>query len=331
MDIKFLFGWAKEQGVDLPTKADGSINIPAAFALYDEWKKKGGGGNAKGGEGDISIKDNKPLKTVDRPSKKGDNKLVLDDDDSRAVYERIKSGNYYELDELYDLPVFKRIAAKIDEFKQKYGDTVTIDTPERRDMRKKWKDQFLKGEVAETMPPNGTPLKKDFKATIVVGLPASGKSSRIANPLSNEQGAFIMDSDEMKKLTPEYHDGQGADTVHNESKKVMEQAFEEFTSGSMKGTNLVIPVIGDEAGKLNKKYINALLAAGYDVEIAYKQADAKSSANRVVSRAISEGRFIPREVVEGYNDEAVRNAYNEVLATDYGGKRVKRSKYSEIK
>lgn len=62
-----------------------------------------------------------------------------------------------------------------------------------------------------------------------------------------------------------------------------------------------------------------------------RAADAKSSENRVVSRAISEGRFIPREVVESYNDEAVRNAYNEVLATNYGGKRVKRSKYSEIK
>ena len=47
MDIGFLFGWAKEQGVDLPTKADGSINIPAALALYDEWKKKGGSGKAK--------------------------------------------------------------------------------------------------------------------------------------------------------------------------------------------------------------------------------------------------------------------------------------------
>lgn len=47
MDIKFLFGWAEEEGVDLPTKADGSINIPAAFALYDEWKKKGGEGKAK--------------------------------------------------------------------------------------------------------------------------------------------------------------------------------------------------------------------------------------------------------------------------------------------
>ena len=47
MDIGFLFGWAKEQGIDLPTKSDGSINIPAAFALYDGWKKKGRGGKAK--------------------------------------------------------------------------------------------------------------------------------------------------------------------------------------------------------------------------------------------------------------------------------------------
>lgn len=330
MDVGFLFGWAKEQGIKVPQKSDGSANINELFAMYDEWKKKGGG-KAKGDEGDIPTKDNKSSKTVDESLKKGDNKLVLDDDDSRAVYERIKSGNYYELDELYKLPIFQRIEAKINEHKQKYGDTSTIDTPEREQLRRNWVKQFLVGDGVDTMPPNGTPLKKEYKATIVVGLPAAGKSTRIANPLSEEQGAFIMDSDEMKKLIPEYHGGQGADTVHEESKTVMKQAFAEFTSGSMKGTNLVIPVIGDKASGLNKKYINDLLAAGYDVEIAYKQADAKSSANRVVSRAISEGRFIPRDVVEGYNDEAVRNAYNEVLATDYGGKRVKRSKYSETK
>ena len=267
MDVGFLFGWAKEQGIKVPQKSDGSANINELFAMYDEWKKKGGG-KAKGDEGDIPTKDNKSSKTVDEPLKKGDNKLVLDDDDSRAVYERIKSGNYYELDELYKLPIFQRIEAKINEHKQKYGDTSTIDTPEREQLRRNWVQQFLVGDGADTMPPNGKPLKKEYKATIVVGLPAAGKSTRIANPLSNEQGAFIMDSDEMKKLMPEYHGGQGADTVHEESKKVMEQAFAEFTSGSMKGTNLVIPVIGDEAGKLTTKYIKALLAAGYDVEIA---------------------------------------------------------------
>lgn len=43
MDIGFLFGWAKENGIKLPTRDDGNINVPAAFALYDEWRRKQGG------------------------------------------------------------------------------------------------------------------------------------------------------------------------------------------------------------------------------------------------------------------------------------------------
>lgn len=42
MDVGFLFGWAKEQGVKVPQKSDGSANINELFALYNEWKKKGG-------------------------------------------------------------------------------------------------------------------------------------------------------------------------------------------------------------------------------------------------------------------------------------------------
>lgn len=42
MDVGFLFGWAKEQGVKVPMKSDGSANINELFAMYDEWKKKGG-------------------------------------------------------------------------------------------------------------------------------------------------------------------------------------------------------------------------------------------------------------------------------------------------
>ena len=89
--------------------------------------------------------------------------------------------------------------------------------------------------------------------------------------------------------------------------------------------------LGCEGDKLNIKYILPLLDAGYDVEIACTRADAATCANRVVARAIEGGVFIPREVVMGFDDRAVLGAYNEVLATDYGGKRVKRSKYSEIK
>lgn len=38
-DIKFLFGWAKENNITLPTKSDGYINIPEALNLYAQWKK----------------------------------------------------------------------------------------------------------------------------------------------------------------------------------------------------------------------------------------------------------------------------------------------------
>lgn len=285
---------------------------------------------AEKGTGNYDVETGEP-KSVDNSQKSGYTKLVIDDDDSRAAYERITSGKLYELDELYELPVFKKIEAKIGEYEQKYGVTANNNTSEREQLRRNWVRQFLVGDGADTMPPNGKLLKKEYKATIVVGLPAAGKSTRIANPLSEEQGAFIMDSDEMKKLIPEYRDTNGgaADAVHLESKDLMESALGGFVDGSMKGTNLVIPVIGDDAGKLNTRYIDKLLEAGYNVEIAYKKADAKSSANRVVSRAIKEGRFIPRDVVAKYDDDAVRNAYNTVLNTDYGGRRVRKSKYSE--
>lgn len=40
MGAGFLFGWAKEQNIKVPTKSDGSANINELFALYNEWKKK---------------------------------------------------------------------------------------------------------------------------------------------------------------------------------------------------------------------------------------------------------------------------------------------------
>ena len=39
MDIRFLFKWAEEEGVDLPTKDDGNINVPAALAEYNDYNR----------------------------------------------------------------------------------------------------------------------------------------------------------------------------------------------------------------------------------------------------------------------------------------------------
>lgn len=268
-----------------------------------------------------------------RTERSGTEGYVLNDPESIQVVENIERGNLYDLEALYNLPVFKRIEEKISEYDSKFGVTAEKTDAERIKNRDKWVKDFLNGaNGADTMPPNGAPLKKESKATIVVGLPAAGKSTKIANPLSEEQGAFILDSDEMKKLIPEYKETNGgaANAVHAESKDLMRRAFKEFTEGSRKGINLVIPIIGDKTKSIKGNYINALHNAGYDVEIAYRYADTKTSANRVVARAIKTGRFIPREVVKGYDDDAIRNAYEEILEADFNGKKVKRSKYSEL-
>lgn len=114
---------------------------------------------------------------------------VLNDPESIEVVEHIERGNLYDLETLYNLPVFKRIEEKISEYDSKYGKTSKITDAERIKNRDKWVEDFLNGaNGAETMPPNGAPLKRESKATIVVGLPAAGKSTTIANPLSEEQG-----------------------------------------------------------------------------------------------------------------------------------------------
>lgn len=268
-----------------------------------------------------------------RTAEKTNKDFALNDKDSLATYDKITKGGGYSIEELEALPVFNLIQEEIEEARYRNaqqlgmpdeygGETKQINTPEREEAREKWVNDFLAGNGVDTHPK--TPLRKESKLTVVVGLPASGKSTQIANPLSEEQGAFIFDSDEMKKLIDGFDGGKNADGVHRESKDLLDRATKAFTDGEMKGTNIVFPIIGDNSGKTMKK-LQPFIDAGYDVEIAYKKADTRESMNRVVSRAIKTGRFIPRDIVMDYNNENIVKAYNELLK-----KGIKRSKYSEI-
>jgi hypothetical protein len=265
----------------------------------------------------------KPLKKL----KMGN--YVLSEDDELVV-KNIKNGDYYSEEELKNLPLFKKmdeVATQIQlDVGKKIGvpdgDTSKIKTPEREKQREQFINDFINGTGNAQTRPN--PLNKEFKMTIVVGLPASGKSSQIAEPLSEEQGAFIFDSDEMKKPIPEYMDGANGGGVHKESKNLLNRAQEYFTKGAMKGTNLVYPFIGDDAEKTMKK-IQPFIDAGYDVEIAYKKADTVESKNRALMRAVTKNRPFKASVLESYSNEKVVQAFNEVVA-----KGIKKSKYSEL-
>lgn len=301
-----------------PRKEDGKFTTKGNNALFEAEERENR--QKRKWEGDANTKTSP--------------KFALGDKESIATYKKITEGGGYSIEELEKLPVFNRIQEEIEKSKYReakrlgmpdeyQGETKRIKTPEREQQRKQWVDDFLAGKGVETRP--NTPLRKEYKLTVVVGLPASGKSSRIATPLSEEQGAFILDSDEMKKLIDGFDGGKNADGVHIESKELLARAMAAFTGGPMKGTNVVLPVIGDKSTSTMKKLL-PFIDAGYDVEIAYKKADTRESMNRVISRAIKDGRYIPKKVVMKYNDDNIRNAYNKLLMSG----KVKRSKYSEI-
>lgn len=231
---------------------------------------------------------------------------------AKELFAKLKRGEYLEVEELKNHPVVKWLNKKEEEARKKYGDTSKL--PGREKKREKWLKEFLStGSMVVTGKDNNGrdiyeakgPLKKEFKAVIVTGLPAAGKSSRIVNPLSRDIGGFVFDNDEIKQLIDEFKESNGAaaSSVHNESKMIQDKAFKEFLSGGERnGQNLIIPKIGDDADSLQDKFINKLEDAGYDVEIQYNPASLKDSLNRVAMRGIETGRIIPTYVVESYGD-----------------------------
>lgn len=262
-----------------------------------------------GSGGDTTSSSEGKVKALTKSSKK--DKLAISSPTAMELHSRIDSGDYLSLEELGQHPAVKEMDRLAEYYKSKYGDTSLIDRKAQRD---EWEQEFLSmGSAVETgKNAKGYPtysfdgeIRKEHKMVLVIGLPAAGKSSRVANPTSQEIGAFIFDSDEVKKLIPEFKEtnGAAAGAVHEESKMILAAAKQQFLSGKRNGENLVIPVIGDELETLQRKWITPFEDAGYDVEVKYQDANPVESANRVVKRAIEEGRIIPSKAVLKYGDK----------------------------
>lgn len=284
----------------------------------------GSGSNGeKGSDGASGDAKSKQGKTVEgekseTPKKK---RLCVDTPEATELYEAIERGEYRNAEQLRRHSTVRELDEMAHAYTAQYGDTSKIQTPERQKQRKTWEREFLSqgamqqtGTDADGRPvyePTGT-VRREHRAVIVIGLPAAGKSSRIANPESARLGAFVFDSDEIKTRIPEYQEtgGGAADAVHEESKRVLASALSHFLEGGDRnGDNLVVPVIGDKLGNaetgrgLMGKWIAPLEAAGYDVEIQFQDADPKASMNRCVARALDTGRIIPSDVLFGYGDK----------------------------
>lgn len=147
--------------------------------------------------------------------------------------------------------------------------------------------------TSDKIDPPANPVAKERKAVILLGQPAAGKSS-VANPIARKMKALIADSDEAKKILPEYQGGIGANAVHSES-TIINDAI--ILNALKNGDNIVIPSTGGRLETVENN-IKLLVDAGYDVTLGNVDVTFFNAMNRMIRRFISTGRLIPLEVMK---------------------------------
>ena len=245
---------------------------------------------------------------------------MIDTDEARALYQQIAAGDYPTMEELLANPVVQQLDALSAYYKSIYGNTADIDTPEREALREALKDWFLTLGSARTdsVDENGKhhyvydgPLNRDYQMILALGLPASGKSTFIADPDSEAMGAFILDVDVIKAQIPEYVESHGAasDSIHFEGMGIFDRAISEFLTGDMQGVNIVLPIVGGDFDEMMQQYVLPFEAAGYNVKVKFRPAKENEAAARVVMRELGGGQLITSAVAFNFG-EGPENVYN---------------------
>lgn len=166
-----------------------------------------------------------------------------------------------------------------------------FNSPERQALRENIANQ-LYGEGA---------INKDRVVDIILGPPASGKST-LANPTLERRGAILIDSDEAKKLLPEYDNGMGANAVHRESKLIIDGVLERAIAA---GDNIVHPIVGHDPGKV-QKLIDNFKEIGYSVHVSLVSTDTETSLQRNQQRFFATGRLVPPDYIMAVGDKPIR-------------------------
>lgn len=137
----------------------------------------------------------------------------------------------------------------------------------------------------------------DRLATIILGPPASGKSS-IAEELALHRRAAILDSDEIKKTLPEYDGGIGAARVHEESSDLANELELALRS---EGVNLIVPKVGNSPNSI-RSVIERFKSDGYRVHVVNMAVAPDEAYRRMIGRFISTGRIIPPDYMRSIGD-----------------------------
>lgn len=188
----------------------------------------------------------------------------------------------------------------------KKTETINIDTDYRRNLRNKIAlDLSMSGSFSnEEQRANGK-VKKEKRLDIVIGIPAAGKSSALANPLSSKNFSVVIDSDMAKEKLPEFDGGYGASVVHEESKEIFMKAIE---YAMIDGKNIVAPIVGKSESSI-QKLIDLGKKYGYEYHLSLNELDLELAIKRALKRFEYEDRFVDPDYIRSVGDKPLKN-YN---------------------
>lgn len=154
---------------------------------------------------------------------------------------------------------------------------------------------------------NGS-VKQGNRLDIVLGLPASGKSSTIVADLSRVYSSKMIDCDEAKKMLPEYNKGWGSNVVHKESQNI---EIATFRASLKNNENIVLPKVGGNVKKILTEYIVPAKQAGYSVHIHYVELNRNVALGRMLGRFLDDGRFLDPNLINKYDNPMIGNTVNQ--------------------
>ena len=152
-------------------------------------------------------------------------------------------------------------------------------------------------------------VKAERQAMILLGLPASGKST-VAQVMSDMRGAYLIDSDIAKRKFPEFRFPNGATWVHEESDQV---AFNDthgvFGACLEEDYNLVIPKLGSSMASIIELH-QTLVSEDYETTLGYVELPRVKAVQRAISRYQTSKRYVPIHDILNKADPKI--TYNEL-------------------
>lgn len=212
------------------------------------------------------------------------------------VLDRLRHGEEVPLSEIEKLPEIKFANACLSSSKP------TVEIKGREIIQENVYNRLQKMGSAVTKENGEVELsgevRCDRRLDIIIGLPAAGKSSAVAEPISELFKSRIIDCDEAKKILPGFDGGWGAQAVHLESQTISDKQLD---TALAKKENIAYPRVGAGYDAM-KKVVEKAKRAGYKVYVHYNELDRNKALGRMMERFLTTGRYLKPDLITGVGE-----------------------------